>query len=390
MGQPAARAGDMVKTCNDPTDMPIGSIVAVGTVLINGIPAAKQNDQVVGIDIHIVMVPSPGGPVPTPLPHPFTGILDTKLSNSVKIMGQPAAFRGSIATNQPSHIPTPPGVSFQKPPMNQGEVFLGSVNVMIGNGGGTGSGSGGGSGGSTAAATSQDGTVEEEHTLNVKFVDKGDKPIAGINYRMKEPDGRKSDGLLTGEIKKSDVKEGDYEIELQAITKVVWSTKKAKVGDKVKLKGELAGVKSGTPAEFHIFQKDTSVSDKPYALLEAKTQGDTVEAEWEYQYHEEEGMPEVGRDKIVRYSFPQFYYFLKVAGMQQKSGLMELTDELHIELKDDKGDPIPNEEYEVYLSSGEVRKGTLDKSGKAIEKNIPTRQCRVVFPNTVKAKKLPQ
>ena len=39
-------------------------------------PIAKEGDQVVGTDTHIVMIPSPGGPVPTPLPHPFVGQLD--------------------------------------------------------------------------------------------------------------------------------------------------------------------------------------------------------------------------------------------------------------------------------------------------------------------------
>jgi len=32
----AARAGDTAMTCNDPVDLPIGKVVAVGTVLIGG------------------------------------------------------------------------------------------------------------------------------------------------------------------------------------------------------------------------------------------------------------------------------------------------------------------------------------------------------------------
>jgi uncharacterized Zn-binding protein involved in type VI secretion len=97
-----------------------------------GQPAAKQGDQIVAIDIHIVMVPSPvGAPVPTPLPHPFNGIFDRLLSLNVNIMGLPAATVGSIATNQPPHFPTPPGVSFQIPPLNQGKVMLGSQTVRI-------------------------------------------------------------------------------------------------------------------------------------------------------------------------------------------------------------------------------------------------------------------
>ena len=35
-GKAAARAGDTAKTCNDPTDAPIGKVVATGTVFIGG------------------------------------------------------------------------------------------------------------------------------------------------------------------------------------------------------------------------------------------------------------------------------------------------------------------------------------------------------------------
>jgi uncharacterized Zn-binding protein involved in type VI secretion len=94
-----------------------------------GQPAAKQGDQVIGTDTHIVMIPSPGGPVPTPLPHPFTGQLDGSLSSDVKIGGMAAAVVGSTATNLPSHIPQ--GGPFQKPPTNKGTVQLGSTTVLI-------------------------------------------------------------------------------------------------------------------------------------------------------------------------------------------------------------------------------------------------------------------
>lgn len=93
-----------------------------------GKPAAKQGDQVVGVDIHIVMIPSPGGPIPTPLPHPFAGQLDGNLSPDVNIEGMAAATQGSTATNTPSHIPL--GGPFQSPPANKGEVMLGSTTVF--------------------------------------------------------------------------------------------------------------------------------------------------------------------------------------------------------------------------------------------------------------------
>jgi uncharacterized Zn-binding protein involved in type VI secretion len=96
-----------------------------------GQPGAKQGDIIQAVDTHIVMVPSPGGPVPTPTPgHPFNGMIDGNLSADVKIMGLAAATVGSTGRNQPPHIPIG-GPSFQIPPTNQGTIITGSATVLI-------------------------------------------------------------------------------------------------------------------------------------------------------------------------------------------------------------------------------------------------------------------
>lgn len=95
-----------------------------------GQPAAKQGDQITASDIHILLIPSPGGPVPTPIPHPFNGIINGNLSQNVNIMGKPAATVGSTAANTPPHTPMGSG-PFQTPPTNQGSITAGSGTVMI-------------------------------------------------------------------------------------------------------------------------------------------------------------------------------------------------------------------------------------------------------------------
>ncbi len=35
-GKAVARNGDMANTCNDPADMPVGTVIAAGTVLVGG------------------------------------------------------------------------------------------------------------------------------------------------------------------------------------------------------------------------------------------------------------------------------------------------------------------------------------------------------------------
>jgi uncharacterized Zn-binding protein involved in type VI secretion len=93
-----------------------------------GQPAAKQGDQIVAVDTHVVVMPQ--GP-PQPLPHPFAGLLNGGLSSDVKIMGRAAAVVGSTADNSPPHLPVPPGMSFQRPPANKATVQLGSQTVKL-------------------------------------------------------------------------------------------------------------------------------------------------------------------------------------------------------------------------------------------------------------------
>lgn len=95
-----------------------------------GQPAATFGSQVIAMDTHIVMIPSPGGPIPTPLPAPFSGQITGGTIATVKIGGQAAAVVGSTADNLPPHIPA--GGPFQNPPANRATVFSGSATVLIG------------------------------------------------------------------------------------------------------------------------------------------------------------------------------------------------------------------------------------------------------------------
>lgn len=94
-----------------------------------GMPAAKQGDQVVAVDTHLILPPPPAE-VPVLVPgHPFRGILDGGLSGDVSIEGRAAATVGSTATNTPPHVPL--GGTFVRPPSNRGQVVTGSPTVRI-------------------------------------------------------------------------------------------------------------------------------------------------------------------------------------------------------------------------------------------------------------------
>lgn len=89
-----------------------------------------MGDTVTASDTHIVMVPSPGGPVPTPMPFAFAGKITSGCVETVLIGGMAAAVTGSQAENQPPHLPQ--GGPFQVPPTNQATILMGSETVLIG------------------------------------------------------------------------------------------------------------------------------------------------------------------------------------------------------------------------------------------------------------------
>ena len=93
-------------------------------------PVIKHFDPVMGIDIHIVVLP-PG--VPTPIPHPHIAMIIDPM-DYVPILGAtvfigplPRASAGTAGKPIP-HIPM--GGPFVKPPMNEDEIFMGSAMVL--------------------------------------------------------------------------------------------------------------------------------------------------------------------------------------------------------------------------------------------------------------------
>jgi RHS repeat-associated protein len=92
-----------------------------------GLPAAKHFDPVLGIDIHLEIVP----PV-VPLPNPFVGFLFDPfdylpfLGATVFVNKIPRAQAGTAGIACPPHRPW---VAFQTPPENECEMFMGSMTV---------------------------------------------------------------------------------------------------------------------------------------------------------------------------------------------------------------------------------------------------------------------
>ncbi len=353
MGKPAARIGDM--TAHG------GSIVAgCPTVLIGGMPAARLGDM------HVCPMVTPA---PAPVPH--VGGPITLGSSGVLIGGMPAARMGDMA------VCTGPPDS----------IVLGCMTVLIGEAGG---GGGGGGAAAAAKASAYSAIVGEPgpeakgpHWIECKFEDSAGNPITGVHYELEDVDGNTTKGILTGDgvIKRGGLpNEGEYTITIFSVFNAQWSTDSAKVGDVVTLSAEVEGFEDGTEATIEIWEQDTGGADDFIKKLDVSVDGGKIEAEWEYEYIEDDD-DVTAEDEKKGYSAPEYYFFVKVGEQRTRSGLLEFKDWIEIELFDDDEKPIPNEEYIFCLPNGEIRKGKLDGNGFKKEEGVPPGKCEVKFPN---------
>jgi uncharacterized Zn-binding protein involved in type VI secretion len=103
-----------------------------------GMPAATLTDKVVGSCLHTYQstTPSPGGPVPTPVPMtlPFMGVIMGPGAPTVLICGKPASVMGDNVVNSSIHPPVGgaaiPGPAVP-PATNQSTIVQGSPTVLI-------------------------------------------------------------------------------------------------------------------------------------------------------------------------------------------------------------------------------------------------------------------
>jgi len=357
MPGPAARLGDMTAH---------GGSIVIGfpTVLIGGAPAARVGDM------HVCPMVTPGVP---PIPHVGMPIASPG-APTVLIGGVPAATVGSIA----------PCVG---PPDS---VMMGCPTVLLGTSG-TGSASGGGGGGGGAAAAhasaaaalfdNNESVTKQQHWIEFEFVDKAGLPVSGVPYKLTDPDGRESEGVLRmdGTIRRDALQsESQGKVILMSVTEAKWSKEEADVGETVKMSAKAEGFEDGTKAVFQIFKRDISGPDVVVAEVEAKVSGEKVEGEWSLQRNSGD---DEEAESAGGFESPEYYIDVIVGNCMTRSRMQNYKDYVEIELLDGDGNPVPDAEYILYLSNGEVRRGRLDGNGYKKEENTPIGPSEVEFLN---------
>jgi uncharacterized Zn-binding protein involved in type VI secretion len=310
-----------------------------------GQPAAKQGDKIMATDTHILMIPSPGGPVPTPTPMPFNGTLMTDLSTDVFIEGKPAATVNSIALNQPIHIPA--GGPFQKPPSNQGKILVGSTGVFIN--------------GKPAA---------RQGDMSMTCNDPVDMPIGQVVAVGTVFIGETGAGApkpttqQTTEPKLIKAKIGQP----GKIIEAKWEKEEAKCGDEVKMVVDVEDFDDGTPAKFTVWEEDENGENDFIAVIDGKVQGNKVEAAWVYSL--EEANEQLKEDLEFGDEEPKFFFSVDIEGSEERSKPLKFTYLLEIDLKEETEEVLDEADYTITFANGVEKKGKV-KDGKVTIEDAP-------------------
>lgn len=177
----------------------------------------------------------------------------------------------------------------------------------------------------------------------------------------------------------------------RSITNARWLEEKQDVvkkevwrGEIVRLSADVSGFVDGTEAKFEIYEYDQDEAHDFITKLSGKVKGKKVETLWEYEYHEDtdeiptqEEMEKVGG----KYSPPEYFFKVIIGGKEAKSELLEFRDWIEIELKDEAGEPVGNEDYVLHLADGQRKEGKLDENGYAKVEDIPPGKIDIEFPN---------
>lgn len=274
-------------------------------------------------------------------------------------------------------------------------IIKGATKVLIGDGaagGGGGSGSGGGGSaqgvelsmetstvGESAFESSEQEETVEDHFLDVQFTDNAGNLVTDCQYSMTDPNSNESGGILGGSVSGTGVEPGNYDIGLHAIVSANWSTNRAKVGETVTMTAEVAGIEDGSKARLEIWIHDPNYATRMLQFTETEVSGGKIEGDWKIEMNE--SLIEIieQKEKLGQFSSPSYYFIVSSRNFTKRSGMLLVTDDVEITLKDKDGNAVPDKKYKVYLPTGEVRQGRLDGSGYAKETDVPAGRVRVAF-----------
>ena len=245
-------------------------------VCAEGRQMAAQDDRVMGMDVHIMVVPSGTGATTSPLPHPFIGKLAGGLSGDVGIGGKKAAVKGSRARHDdPTHMQLPGTIKFQNSPKKEGEVTGGtSPTVRI-------------DGKEAAVIGSLVTTCNDTGARNNSTV-----IAAGAGMPMPAIINPANTEEFERERKEQESREPRF-------SSVKWSAESVEEGEEAELTASVQDIADGNMVSLLVFPEGKGPEDSvPIASFQRTVKGGSVSARWSHRA-DRSGMPPESNPRFV-------------------------------------------------------------------------------------------
>lgn len=245
-------------------------------VCAEGKQMAAQDDRVMGMDVHIMVIPSGPGTTTAPLPHPFMGKLDDGLSDDVSIGDKKAALKGSKAKHDDSmHMQLPGTIKFQNNPKKEGEVTGGtSPTVKI-------------NGKETAVIGSLVTTCNDIGARNNSTV-----IAAGAGMPMPAIINPSNTEAFERERREQENRE-------PKLSSVKWSTESVEEGEEAELTASVQDIADGNMVSLLVFPEGKGPEDSvPIASFQRTVKGGSLSVKWSYRANRS-GMPPEKNPRFV-------------------------------------------------------------------------------------------
>lgn len=165
------------------------------------------------------------------------------------------------------------------------------------------------------------------------------------------------------------------------ITNLQWSQQEARRGDILQLTADVEGAPDGTEATIEIYEHDEDGAHDFITRFTTFVQDGRIDTQWAYEYYDDVDDIPSDWELEAGYNAPEYFFRVIIRSRQADSENLLFRDWVEINLVDEDGQPIADEDYTMYLADGSERSGTLDSEGHAREEDVPPGEYLIVFPN---------
>ncbi len=150
-----------------------------------------------------------------------------------------------------------------------------------------------------------------------------------------------------------------------------WSQSEARRGDLLTLSADVRGFPEGSPATFEIYEYDADGAHDLVTKIQAVVGEDRVSATWEFEYQADTDDIPTSEESERGYTAPEYFFRVKVGASEIDSPQLPFKDRVEILVRDEAGEPVPDQDYILHLPDGAERRGRSDASGRVREDDVP-------------------